>query len=80
MPYIAPVGWRLDADTETIVMSGRDFAATKRFRDVAHTGRAAMVIDDVLPAVAASRVGGPRPCRRDQRSRAAHGDHAGPES
>src|SRR5262245_52278806 len=49
MPHVAPVGWRLDAAGEAIEISGRDFAATKKFRDVAHTGRAAVVIDDVLP-------------------------------
>ena len=49
MPHIAPVGWRLDADAEMIVITGRDFAATKKFRDVANTGRAAIVVDDVLP-------------------------------
>jgi pyridoxamine 5'-phosphate oxidase family protein len=49
MPHIAPVGWRLDPDAEIIVITGRDFAATKKFRDVANTGQAAIVIDDVLP-------------------------------
>jgi pyridoxamine 5'-phosphate oxidase family protein len=49
MPHIAPVGWRLDPDAETIVITGMDFATTKKFRDVANTGRAAIVIDDVLP-------------------------------
>ena len=49
MPHIAPVGWHLDPDAGTIVITGRDLAATKKFRDVAHTGRAAIVIDDVLP-------------------------------
>jgi pyridoxamine 5'-phosphate oxidase family protein len=49
MPHIAPVGWRLDPDAEMIVITGRDFAATKKFRDVANTGRAAIVVDDVLP-------------------------------
>jgi pyridoxamine 5'-phosphate oxidase family protein len=49
MPHIAPVGWRLDQDAETILITGRDFAATKKFRDVTNTGRAAIVIDDVLP-------------------------------
>ncbi len=47
MPHIAPVGWRLDPDAGTIVITGRDLAATKKFRDVAHTGRAAIVIDDL---------------------------------
>ncbi|MDT5024137.1 MAG: pyridoxamine 5-phosphate oxidase family protein [Micromonosporaceae bacterium] len=49
MPHIAPVGWRLDPDADTIVITGRDFAATKKFRDVANTGQAAIVVDDVLP-------------------------------
>lgn len=49
MPHIAPVGWRLDTDGVTILITGRDFAATKKFRDVANTRRAAIVIDDVLP-------------------------------
>lgn len=49
MPHLAPVGWSLDTDTDTVVITGRDFAATKKFRDVAATGRAAIVIDDVLP-------------------------------
>lgn len=49
MPHIAPVGWHLDPDTDAVVVTGHDFAATKKFRDVAATGRAAIVIDDVLP-------------------------------
>src|SRR5882757_3238104 len=49
MPHIAPVGWSLDPGAETVVISGRNFAASKKFRDVAATGRAAIVIDDVLP-------------------------------
>jgi pyridoxamine 5'-phosphate oxidase family protein len=49
MPHIAPVGWHLDPDADTILITGRDFATTKKFRDVANTGRAAIVIDDVLP-------------------------------
>jgi pyridoxamine 5'-phosphate oxidase family protein len=48
MPHIAPVGWRLDPDADTVVITGRDFAATKKFRDVAATGSAAIVVDDVL--------------------------------
>jgi len=48
MPHIAPVGWGLDPDADTVLITGRDFAATKKFRDVAITGRAAIVVDDVL--------------------------------
>jgi pyridoxamine 5'-phosphate oxidase family protein len=48
MPHIAPVGmWRLAADGDDIDVTGRDFAASKKFRDVAATGRAALVVDDV---------------------------------
>lgn len=48
-PHVTPVGWAYNADAGVIEVSGRDFAATKKFRDVARTGRAALVIDDVLP-------------------------------
>jgi pyridoxamine 5'-phosphate oxidase family protein len=49
MPHVAPVGWGLDADADHVEISGHHFAATKKFRDVARTGRAAIVIDDVPP-------------------------------
>jgi pyridoxamine 5'-phosphate oxidase family protein len=49
MPHIAPVGWRLDPGGDTISVSGHDFSTTKKFRDVAANGVAAIVIDDVLP-------------------------------
>lgn len=48
-PHVTPVGWRLDPDDEVVEVSGREFASTKKFRDVAATGTAAIVIDDVLP-------------------------------
>lgn len=48
-PHVTPVGWSLDPDLGVIEVSGRDFAATKKFRDVAATGTAAIVIDDVVP-------------------------------
>jgi pyridoxamine 5'-phosphate oxidase family protein len=48
MPHITPVGWRLDPDADTVIITGRNFAATKKFQDVATTARAAIVIDDVL--------------------------------
>jgi pyridoxamine 5'-phosphate oxidase family protein len=49
MPHVAPVGWSLGPDEETVQIGGRDFAATKKFRDVARRGKAAIVIDEVLP-------------------------------
>ena len=48
-PHVVPVGWAYNADLDTVDVSGHDFAATKKYRDVASTGRAAIVIDDVLP-------------------------------
>ena len=49
MPHVAPVGWSLGPAQDTVEIGGRDLTATKKFRDVARTGRAAVVIDDVLP-------------------------------
>ena len=46
-PHVTPVGWHYDADTDTIVVSGRNFAASKKFRDVAQSERAAIVVDDL---------------------------------
>jgi pyridoxamine 5'-phosphate oxidase family protein len=49
-PHVTPVGmWALDPDAEVIVVGGTNLAATKKFRDVASTHRAAIVIDDMLP-------------------------------
>ena len=48
-PHIAPVGWSYNAELGTLEIGGHDVARTKKFRDVARTGRAAIVIDDVLP-------------------------------
>jgi pyridoxamine 5'-phosphate oxidase family protein len=49
VPHVTPVGWALDARAEVIEVGGRNMTTTKKFRDVARTGRAAIVIDDVLP-------------------------------
>lgn len=48
-PHVVPVGWTYNRETETIDVGGQDFANTKKYRDVAKTGRAAIVIDEVLP-------------------------------
>jgi pyridoxamine 5'-phosphate oxidase family protein len=49
-PHITPVGmWSLDPDRVVIEVTGHNFAATKKFRDVARSGRAAIVVDEVLP-------------------------------
>ena len=48
-PHVVPVGWTYNAEQDTIDVGGSDMAATKKFRDVKRSGRAAIVIDDVLP-------------------------------
>ena len=48
-PHIAPVGWSYNAELGTIDIGGHQVARTKKFRDVVRTGRAAIVVDDVLP-------------------------------
>lgn len=49
MPHVVPVGWTYNPTTDTIDVGGHDFTATKKYRDVARQGRAAIVIDEVLP-------------------------------
>lgn len=48
-PHVAPVGWAYNPDRDTIDIGGRRLERTKKYRDVARSGRAALVIDDVLP-------------------------------
>ena len=49
MPHISPVGWSLNVAEGTIEIGGYNLEASKKFRDIARNGRAAVVIDDVLP-------------------------------
>jgi pyridoxamine 5'-phosphate oxidase family protein len=47
-PHITPIGmWHLSADAAWVEVTGRNFAASKKYRDVAATGRAAIVVDDL---------------------------------
>jgi pyridoxamine 5'-phosphate oxidase family protein len=46
-PHVVPVGWRYNAEHDTIDVGGRDLAATKKFRDAERSGRVAIVIDDL---------------------------------
>jgi pyridoxamine 5'-phosphate oxidase family protein len=46
-PQVVPVGWIYNAARDTIDIGGRELARTKKFRDVARGGRAAIVIDDL---------------------------------
>jgi pyridoxamine 5'-phosphate oxidase family protein len=46
-PHVVPVGWIYNAARDTIDVGGNDLERTKKFRDVEHAGRAAIVIDDL---------------------------------
>jgi pyridoxamine 5'-phosphate oxidase family protein len=46
-PHVVPVAFRYNPATDAIEVGGRRMGATKKFRDVARTGRAALVVDDV---------------------------------
>jgi len=46
-PHVVPVAWIYNAVRDAIDIGGHELADTKKFRDVARTGRAAIVIDDL---------------------------------
>jgi pyridoxamine 5'-phosphate oxidase family protein len=46
-PHVVPVGFKYNAEHDTIDITGRDFERTKKYRDVKTTGRAAFVVDDL---------------------------------
>lgn len=46
-PHVAPVGWSYNDQHDTIDVGGRQFAESKKYRDVKRSGRAAIVIDDL---------------------------------
>ena len=48
-PHVVPVGWSYNPDLGTIDITGRNFAATRKYRNVQANPRAAFVVDDVLP-------------------------------
>jgi pyridoxamine 5'-phosphate oxidase family protein len=47
-PHVVPVGWRFNRELDTLDVGGMNFDRTKKFRDVRRSGRAAIVIDDLL--------------------------------
>jgi pyridoxamine 5'-phosphate oxidase family protein len=47
-PHVVPVAWIYNAVRETIDVGGHELERTKKFRDVARSGRAAIVIDDIV--------------------------------
>jgi pyridoxamine 5'-phosphate oxidase family protein len=48
-PHVAPVAWSYNADFDAIEIRGYSLDKTKKYLDVRRHGRAAVVIDDVLP-------------------------------
>ncbi len=46
-PHVVPVGWIYNAARDTIDIGGHELEQSKKFRDVARSGRAAIVIDDL---------------------------------
>lgn len=46
-PHVVPSGFQHNEELDTIDVTGRDVEQTKKWRDVARSGRAAVVIDDL---------------------------------
>jgi len=46
-PHVVPVAWIFNAARDTIDVGGSELERSKKFRDIARSGRAAIVIDDV---------------------------------
>jgi pyridoxamine 5'-phosphate oxidase family protein len=48
-PHVVPVGFRYNAEHDTVDIGGHNLADSKKFRDAGETGKVAFVVDDVLP-------------------------------
>jgi len=48
-PHVVPTSFRYNAEHDAIDVGGMRMSRTKKLRDVEHTGRASIVVDDVLP-------------------------------
>jgi pyridoxamine 5'-phosphate oxidase family protein len=48
LPHVVPLGWNYNPALDTIDVGGRDFARTKKFRNVKANPKVALVVDDVL--------------------------------
>ena len=48
-PQIAPVGFRYNEELDTIDIGGHNLAESQKFRNIARNGRAAFVVDDIVP-------------------------------
>ncbi len=49
-PHVAPVGWRYNSEHDSVDIGGHALERSKKFHDIARSGRAAVVIDDVVPS------------------------------
>ena len=56
-PHVVPVAWIYNAVRDTIDIGGHELERTKKFRDVARSGRVAIVIDDLASGDAWRRAG-----------------------
>lgn len=48
-PHVVPTGWSYNPEHDSIDIGGIDLETTRKYRNIARTGRAAVVIDDVQP-------------------------------
>ncbi len=48
-PHVVPVAFRYNDELDAIDIGGHNLARSKKYRDAKVTGRAAFVVDDVLP-------------------------------
>jgi len=48
-PHVVPTSFRYNAEHDAIDVGGMRMSTTKKLRDVQRTGRASIVVDDVLP-------------------------------
>lgn len=49
-PHVTPVGmWQYRTDLGVVDITGRDFASTRKYRNVQANTQAALVVDDVAP-------------------------------
>jgi pyridoxamine 5'-phosphate oxidase family protein len=48
-PHVVPTSFRYNPDRDAIEVGGLRMSQTKKVRDVQRTGRASIVVDDVLP-------------------------------
>ena len=46
-PHVVPVGFSLNEELGAIEIRGRTLTESKKYRDVARAGRAAVVVDDI---------------------------------